>query len=106
MFNVQDDDSTVRLVFKGVSHTADVHVDDVKVGHHYDAYTPFDMIVRHMGAGEHRLCVEVSNAFGPDSALHVPNDYYSYGGITRTVCVETLPETYIAGMHCTPSYHN
>ena len=105
-FNVQDDDSTVRLVFKGVSHTADVYVDDEQVGHHYDAYIPFDILVPHMGAGDHELRVEVSNAFGPDSALHVPNDYYSYGGITRTVCVEMLPETYIDGAHCMPSYHD
>lgn len=105
MFNVQDDDSTIRLIFKGVSHTANVYVDDEKVGHHYDAYIPFDVLVPHMRAGDHELRVEVSNAFGPDSALHIPNDYYSYGGITRTVCVETLPETYISEIHCTPSYH-
>ena len=25
----------------------------------------------------------MDNSFGPDSALHVPNDYQTYGGITR-----------------------
>ena len=36
----------VRLEFKGVSHTATVFVDGEKVGFHYNAYTPFDVILR------------------------------------------------------------
>lgn len=36
----------LRLEFKGVSHTADVFLDDKPVAHHYNAYTPFSALVR------------------------------------------------------------
>jgi beta-glucuronidase len=34
--------------------------------------------------------------------LHVPNDYYSYGGITRSVQMETLADLYVKQVHVTP----
>lgn len=92
----------VRLVFKGVSHTARVYVDDLLAGEHYNAYTSFDVILRALPAGEHSLRVEVSNAFGEASALHVPNDYMTYGGIIRPVMLEELGAAYIRWVHYTP----
>ncbi len=92
----------VRLEFKGVSHTADVYVDGEWAATHYNAYTPFEVVLRDMAAGEHTLEVVVDNSFGPKSALHVPNDYQSYGGISRAVICEEVPETYIEWMHFTP----
>jgi len=38
-------DDWMRLVFGGVSHTADVYVDGEHLGHHYDAFTPFEVFV-------------------------------------------------------------
>ena len=38
--------------------------------------------------GEHTLRIEADNRFGEDSALHIPNDYYAYGGINRPVAAE------------------
>lgn len=93
----------LRLVFKGVSHTARVLLDGKPVGTHYNAYTPFAFVARDVPTGEHQLEVEVDNRFGDDSALHVPNDYMSYGGITRGVCVEQVPDVYIETVHFTPS---
>lgn len=92
----------VRLVFKGVSHTADVFWDDVKVAHHYNAYTPFDAAVKNVKAGWHVIKVAVDNTFGEHSALHVPNDYYTYGGITRPVALEMVPDVYLGQVHFTP----
>lgn len=51
--------------------------------------------MRRLPEGEHALTVEVDNRFGEDSALHVPNDYYSYGGITRPVVIEQLPDVFV-----------
>lgn len=85
----------VRLEFKGVSHTADVYLDDVFVAHHYNAFTAFDGIVKNVEAGTHVIKVYVDNTFGEHSALHVPNDYYTYGGITRPVVLEELKEVYV-----------
>ena len=39
-------EGTIRLVFKGVSHTARIYVDGKEVGTHYNAYTPFSVLVR------------------------------------------------------------
>ncbi len=95
-------DCNVRLEFKGVSHTADVYFDGEKVAHHYNAYTPFSAIIKNTAKGEHEIRVEVDNGFSEASALHVPNDYYSYGGLTRPVGLEILDDAYIKSVHFTP----
>lgn len=95
-------DTNLRLEFKGVSHTADVYLDGVKMGHHYNAFTPFSVIAKDVKAGEHELRVRVDNRFTQESALHVPNDYYTYGGITRPVAMEELGDVYIKNLHFEP----
>ncbi len=92
----------IRLEFKGVSHTAEVFLDGKKVASHYNAYTPFSAVVTNLPAGNHRLKVCVDNGFGENSALHVENDYQTYGGITRGVALEELGEAYIRQIHVTP----
>jgi beta-glucuronidase len=93
---------TVRLEFKGVSHTADVYVDGAPVAHHYNAYTCFDTVVRDLPAGKHTLTVEADNRFSPASALHVPNDYMTYGGIIRPVVMDQLDGPFVRWIHVTP----
>ena len=92
----------IRLEFKGVSHTADVYFDGEKIAHHYNAFTPFSAIVKNVSAGEHEIKVEVDNTFGEHSALHKPNDYYTYGGITRPVVIESISDAWIKNIHFTP----
>lgn len=92
----------IRLEFKGVSHTATVFLDGKEIASHYNAYTIFDVIVKNLTAGEHTLTVRADNRFSSKSALHVPNDYMSYGGISRPVVLETLPGHYIRRIHVTP----
>ena len=93
---------TIRLVFKGVSHTAKVCVDGNQVGSHYNAFTPFSIVVKGLAEGSHKLEVYADNTFSEDSALHVPNDYMSYGGISRGVVLEELEEAYIEYVHGVP----
>lgn len=92
----------LRLVFGGVSHTADVFWDGRKVAHHYNAFTPFDVILTDVEAGTHTLSVLADNRYTEDSALHIPNDYHTYGGITRPVALEELGDAYIRFVHVTP----
>lgn len=92
----------VRLVFKGVSHTADIYWDEKKVMHHYNAFTPFDIVLTDVTAGAHNLRVEGDNSVHEDSALHVHNDYFNYGGITRPVIMEELERVYIEQVHFIP----
>lgn len=93
----------IRFVFKGVSHTAHVYLDKKQVGYHYNAYTEFGVLLQHIPYGEHLLEVKVDNTFHEDSALHVSNDYYSYGGITRPMVIEELGDLFIKHVHFIPT---
>lgn len=93
---------TIRLVFKGVSHTARICVDGKEAGTHYNAYTPFSVVVENLEEGTHRLEVYADNRFSNESALHVPNDYMSYGGVSRGVVLEHIKDAYIAYLHAVP----
>lgn len=95
-------EGNVRLVFKGVSHTATVLVDGKEVGSHYNAYTPFSVMLKDLEPGVHKLEVIADNRFSEKSALHVPNDYMSYGGISRGVAMEELEGSYIEYIHAVP----
>lgn len=94
--------SCVRLEFKGVSHTAEVLFDDLPVVRHYNAYTAFEAVIADVDAGEHEIKVWVDNSFNEESALHIPNDYYTYGGIIRPAVYEEISPVYIKRLHFTP----
>lgn len=46
-------------------------------------------------AGEHELKIIVDNRFSENSALHIPNDYMTYGGTNRGIVLEHLKKAYI-----------
>jgi len=92
----------IRLEFKGVSHMGRVFLDGKEVGSHYNAYTPFEIIVKDLAEGTHVLTVNVDNSFKKEYGLNRPNDYMSYGGISRAVLLESIPEVYISNVHVTP----
>lgn len=96
----------VRLVFKGVSHTAYVYLDKKQIACHYNAYTEFSVVLKDITYGEHLLEVKVDNSFQEESALHVSNDYYSYGGITRPVVMEQIEDAFIKYIHFIPFRKN
>ena len=89
-----------RLVFKGVSHTAKVFCDGKQICEHYNAYTPFYADVE-CEYGDHEIKIEVDNSYSESSALHVENDYYTYGGIIRPVLLEHLSDAVINYLHFT-----
>lgn len=92
----------VRLVFKGVSHTAYVYLDKKQIAYHYNAYTEFSVLLQDIPYGEHLLEVKVDNSFHEESALHVSNDYYSYGGITRPFVIEQIGDMFIKHLYFIP----
>lgn len=91
----------MRFYFEGVSFRARVLVDGKELATHYGAYTGFDAIAPELESGTHLLQVEADNSWGDDSALHIPNDYYSYGGITRPVLIENIGDAYLTALHIT-----
>ena len=96
----------LRIECKGVSHTANAYLDGVLIRKHYNAYTPFSVLVKDVPKGEHTLSIVADNRFSPESALHVPNDYMSYGGVTRPVAVEEVNDCYLERIHITPVPEN
>ena len=91
-------DGPVLLRFGGVSHTARVFLDGREIGRHYSAFTSFNILVPRVCAGAHQLRVEVDDRYTEESCLHVPNDYMTYGGITRPVELHHLGVAYIDRM--------
>ena len=92
----------LRIWMGGVSFRASAYLDDALLAEHYGAYTGFEGLALDVPEGEHTLRIEADNRFGDDSALHIPNDYYAYGGINRPVILEELGDAYITGCHVTP----
>ena len=56
----------LRLVCEGVSHTAHVYWDDDRIVEHYNAYTPFEVVIRDVDNGEHTLRINADNRFSKD----------------------------------------
>jgi beta-glucuronidase len=98
---VAGEERYLRLDLQGVSHLADVFVDGMHVAHHEDAFTAFDGVTPHV-AGTRLVVVDADNRFSERSALHRENDYYSYGGITRPVIAELVPDRYVDHVHVAP----
>ena len=81
-----------------VSHTGHVYWNEQLVGQHYNAFTGFDILLKDVAAGAHDLRVMVDNRFTEESTLHIPNDYYTYGGINRAVELHKVSRAYIERM--------
>lgn len=95
-------EGNIRLEFKGVSHYARVFVDEIEVAEHYGSYTPFDICIKDLVKGSHSLKILVDNEFREEYALDMPNDYMSYGGISRGVVLENVKNIFIKYAHFTP----
>lgn len=80
----------LKFVFGAVMTLADVWLDGEKLGSHYGGFCRFDLIARNVSAGKHKLTVRVDNSFDEHSIPQAVVDWYHYGGITRSVSVETL----------------
>jgi len=84
-----------KITFKGVSHTAKVYIDGLFIKEHYNAYTAFDVIFEATQEKQYTLEVLVDNSFSDESTLHIPNDYYTYGGLIKPVVLEKVSTRYI-----------
>lgn len=87
--------TSLRVIFKGISHTGTVFFNGKKIAEHYNAYTAFDAIIEQVEPGTHELAILVDNSFSEASSLHVANDYYTYGGLIRPVMLEEIPDVFI-----------
>ncbi len=81
---------TLRFVFGSVLTEARVWLDGEFLGSHYGGFCQFELTAREVTAGEHRLTLRVDNRFDSRSIPQSGVDWYHYGGITRSVSVESL----------------
>ena len=95
---------TLRFVFGGVSFRAQVYLDGEQIAGHYGAFTAFDAVAENVPHGIHTLRIVADNRYGEDSALHVENDYYSYGGVNRPVDVQQLGDAYLTDLSVRTRY--
>lgn len=80
----------LRFVFGAVMTAATVWLDGELLGEHYGGFTQFEFVVYDVEAGEHTLTVRADNSFDAHSVPQTEVDWYHYGGIIRSVTVETL----------------
>ncbi len=81
---------TLRFVFEAVMTEAEVWLDDRYLGSHYGGYCQFEQIAEDVADGWHLLTVRVDNRFDETSIPQTVVDWYHYGGVPRSVFVETL----------------
>ncbi|RRJ34060.1 glycoside hydrolase family 2 protein [Halocatena pleomorpha] len=85
----------VRLTFLAVAHDASVYLDGEHLVGHYGGHTQFEAVCQGLAAGEHELVVRVDNERDEISLPRPGADWLSYGGITREVFVEELPDVFV-----------
>lgn len=88
------DPGLTRIVFQGVCHDATVWLDGERIAEHYGGYTPFEEITD-IDAGEHELVVRADNSRDERSIPRPGTDWYPYGGITREVIIESVPNVFV-----------
>jgi len=86
----------VFLYFGAANYQARVWLNGRKLGEHVGGFSPFDFeITRELTDGENDLVVEVNNARHADSVPALSTDWWNYGGITRSVKLVEVPQTFI-----------
>lgn len=81
---------TLRFSFGAVMTEAQVYLDGELLGSHYGGFNRFCFNKPSVSEGMHTLTVRVDNTIDGQSIPMRLVDWYHYGGITRSVEVETL----------------
>jgi beta-glucuronidase len=84
------------LYFGAANYQARVWLNGKKLGEHAGGYTPFDFEVTDVIVeGENSVVVEVDNTRRADGVPSIHTDWWNYGGLTRSVQLIEVPETFI-----------
>lgn len=85
------------LYFEAVNYHAMVYLNGEKIGEHVGGFTPFQFDVSaQLQEGENVLILKVDNTRKKEGIPTLNMDWWNYGGITRSVHVIKVPNTYIA----------
>ena len=84
------------LYFGAVNYFARVYLNGEKIGEHEGGFTPFNFeVTSKLLDGQNSLVVEVNNARRPDGVPALSTDWWNYGGLTRSVDLVEVPETFV-----------
>ncbi|MCR5407548.1 MAG: beta-glucuronidase [Bacteroidales bacterium] len=84
------------LYFGAVNHTAVVGLNGSKICRHEGGFTPFNIeVTDRLKSGENSLVVMVDDTRDKDGIPTNNSDWWNYGGITRSVQLVEMPETFI-----------
>lgn len=85
------------LHFGAANYEAVVYLNGTKVGQHEGGFTAFQFEVTSLlKAGENKILVNVNNIRGENKIPTNITDWWNYGGITRSVNLIEVSETYIS----------
>jgi len=86
----------VFLHFGAVNYEAIVYLNGEKLGEHIGGFTPFEFeITDTIKPGSNFVVVKADNKRHRDGVPTLNTDWWNYGGITRSVCIVEVPETFI-----------
>lgn len=85
------------LYFGAVNYRADVYLNGKKLGFHIGGFTAFNFEIpaELLKEKDNFLVVKVDNKRGKEEVPTVNTDWWNYGGITRTVELVELPQSFI-----------
>ena len=91
-----------QLYFEGVNITCEVYVNGEKVGGHLGGYIGFSIDVsKAIHPGSNEILVRADNGYNPEVIPSQKSDFFIFGGITRDVWLETLPENHLSNLKIT-----
>lgn len=86
----------VFLYFGAVNYLSRVWLNGAKLGEHVGGYTPFNFeVTDQIKDGDNSVVVEVDNTRRLEGVPSIHTDWWNYGGITRSVKLIEVPETFI-----------
>ncbi|MEM1214780.1 MAG: glycoside hydrolase family 2 TIM barrel-domain containing protein, partial [Bacteroidota bacterium] len=84
------------LYFGAVNYRADVYLNGEKVGVHEGPYDPFNFeVTNQLTTGKNEVVVRAENRRTVERVPGLTTDWWNYGGITRSVKIIRVPNTFI-----------
>lgn len=86
-----------QFIYIGAAnYESHVYLNEELVGHHIGGFTPFNVeVTDQLEEGENTLIVKVDNQRKREAVPTVNTDWWNYGGITRSVSLIAVPDTFI-----------
>jgi len=100
------DGRRVFLHIGAANHTSRVFFDGEELATHVGGFGPFAVeLTGRLDPGQHSLVIQVDNRREPDRIPAMRSDWWNFGGLTRSVELVAVPETFLRHAWVTMSPH-